>query len=206
MHSIFFHLSPSTRYSEDQNAMAGSISVAQLQRLMDEDKALRILLGTGRAKDVIKKFAYQPDDADRAQYVASMQQGLNRAENASEHGTERSGTAATEVGATENINQLQEIVFSRLDKLEKDSLDVDVMEIPQIRFLSNTLSDLFGEVQNNWREGVTQVLEAATMISGGLLAFTKSVEDVSANHNIIMEALCMDDDSSDEEDEGSDDN
>jgi len=51
---------------------------------------------------------------------------------------------------------------------------------------------LFADVQNSWREGVTGVLESATVISGGLLNLTKAVEQVSTNHNKIMETLCVD--------------
>merc|ERR1719453_625093 len=102
------------------------------------------------------------------------------------------------------IHKLQETVFSRLEKLEKGGLDVDAVDVPQIRFLSNQLADLFGDIQNSWREGITSVLESATIISGGLLQLTKGIENVSNNHSLIMDTLCAGDGSSDSDSDGGD--
>jgi hypothetical protein len=44
------------RYSSDTNVVDGEITHQQLQRLLDEDKAMRILMGTNKSKDIIKKF------------------------------------------------------------------------------------------------------------------------------------------------------
>lgn len=169
--------------------MNGRITRVQLQRLMDEDKAIRLLLGTGKARDVIKKFKHTVDNDG-----ASLDSEDRRYNDALMH------TADVDEVTLEAISGLQETVFARLERLEKSGLDVDAVEVPQIKFISNQLADLFVDIQNGWREGITGTLECATVISSGLLTLTKAVEQVSSNHNKIMETLCVDDSSDDDED------
>jgi len=171
----------------------GRITRVQLQRLMDEDKAIRLLLGTGKARDVIKKFKHNGDSDGENVSLDSADKRYNEALMA---------TTDVDDVTMEAIHGLQETVFSRLEKLEKSGLDVDATEVPQIKFISNQLADLFADIQNGWREGITGVLECATIISSGLLSLTKGVEQVSGNHNKIMETLCVDDSSDGSEEEG----
>ncbi|CAD7939221.1 unnamed protein product [Amoebophrya sp. A120] len=191
-------LSTKGMYVDNPDAMGGAIGLPQLQRLLDEDKALRILLGSADALAVIKRFKYIPNEDDNLRAMKAMESGAGNGELAGLDGDDLGEWEDTE---NETINQLQEVVFSRLDKLEKSSLDVDITEVPQIKFLATQLSDLLSDVQNCWREGIISVLESANLISGSLLQFTKNVEDVSQNHNNIMEKLCVDEDGSDEEEE-----
>ncbi|CAD7950683.1 unnamed protein product [Amoebophrya sp. A25] len=188
-------------YIDNPDAMGGALGRPQLQRLLDEDKALRILLGTADALAVIKRFKYIPNEDDTMRAMRAMEEGQNGL-NSFDEDAEGDGFDETE---NETINQLQEVVFSRLDKLEKSSLDVDVVEVPQIKFLTMQLADLLSDVQNCWREGIIAVLESANLISGSLLQFTKNVEECSSNHNLIMEKLCVDEESSAPEGEGEDD-
>lgn len=188
-------------YSDDPFALAGVLGRPQLQRLLNEDKALRVLLGTGNALEVVKRFKYVPSDTEQEAQLAALQAvALDEDERDSWDSESLSSSNRWE---TDNnnvaISSLQELIFSRLDKLEKGCLNVDQVEVPPVKFLSNNLSDLLSDVQNSWREGIVSVLEAATSISASLLHFTKGIEDVSLNHNSIMEALCVGDSSGSEE-------
>eukprot|EP00392_Amoebophrya_sp_AT5.2_P002863 g2868.t1 len=180
-------------YVDNPDAMGGAIGRPQLQRLLDEDKALRILVGSADALAVIKRFKYVPNEEDHLRAIKAMEENTQPVASAEDD--------MWEDAENETINQLQEVVFSRLDKLEKSSLDVDVTEVPQIKFLATQLADLLSDVQNCWREGIIQVLESANLISGSLLQFTKNVEDVSSNHNTIMEKLCVDEEDDEDEEE-----
>ena len=185
-------------YAEDPYALAGVLGRPQLQRLLNEDKALRVLLGTGNALDVIRRFKYMPNQPD-SEEKRQLEMGSEGGSDASSRSDEGSRWEPENENAA--ISSLQELIFARLDKLEKGCLNVDQVEVPNIKFLSAQLADLLSDVQNSWREGIISVLESATGISGSLLAFTKGIEEVSVNHNAIMEALCVEESESEGEDE-----
>lgn len=189
-------LTTANLYNAD-DALNGQITRAQLQRLMEEDKAIRILLGTSKARDVIKKFKYFPPLQEGL--IMTLDEDGNPVDRESDlDELELELDQEEEDEKTKTIHKLQETVFSRLEKLEKGGLDVDAVEVPQIRFISNQMADMFGDIQNSWREGITSVLESATVISGGLLNLTKGVEQVNSNHEDIMAKLDIDSSSSED--------
>merc|ERR1712194_224699 len=197
-------------YSEDPYALAGVLERSQLQRMLSEDRALRVLLGTGNALEVIRRFKQMPSSDEQNAALEQLDGGSAADGRSIDDGGSASGSSSYDdsddldnlhddlaaAPVSQPIGQLQELIFARLDKLEKGSLDVDQVEVPQVKFLSGQLSDVLSDVQNCWREGIISVLESATSISSALLQLTKGVEDVSVNHNAIMEALCVDESSS----------
>lgn len=129
------------------------ISRLQLQRLMDEDETLCLLLGTRKAIDVIRKFKF-----------------------------------GDETGA-DAVTKLQETVFHKLDTMEKAGLDMDSQEVPAVRELSDQMNEAFNEVQNQWRQELTSLLEAASVLSEGLIELTQGIEKVQLNHSEIRDKL-----------------
>lgn len=139
-------------YNIPDNMAFTKVTRLQLQRLMDEDETLCLLLGTRLAVNVIKKFK----------------------------GSE---------GGQAEVTRLQEQVFHKLDKMEKEGLDMDSEEVPDVRELSDQMSDAFNEVQNQWRQELTSVLEAASVLSEGLIEFAQGVDSVYQNHQEMCERL-----------------
>merc|ERR1719401_855292 len=87
---------PIAVYDIPDTMLQQDISRAQLQRLMDEDETLPLLLGTPKAVDVIRRFK-----SGTAAREAALAQGLE------EH------------DALSPTKALQGSVFSRIDGLEK---------------------------------------------------------------------------------------
>jgi len=151
---------PSDGVNEDMQTLEGienskeAVSRFQLQRILDEDKTLRLLLGTSRAIDVIRRFK-----------------------------------KSSAVDGVDEVSRLQESVFRKLDRLEKQGLDIDVEEVPEVTEISARLSDSLNEVQNQWRQELTAVLEMASQLSEGLIELTQGLEKVGQNHNAMLDQL-----------------
>lgn len=147
---------PQTRadqlYDIDPNAAQEEISRLQLQRLMDEDETMCLLLGTRRAIDVIRKFKFGDEGSDA-------------------------------------VTKLQETVYHKLDTLEKAGLDMNSREVPAVRELSDQMNEAFNEVQNQWRQELTSLLEAASVLSEGLIELTQGMERVQLYHSEIRDKL-----------------
>merc|ERR550537_285787 len=139
-------------YDIDPKAAQEEISRLQLQRLMDEDETMCLLLGTGRAIDVIRKFKFGDEGNDA-------------------------------------VTKLQETVYHKLDTLEKAGLDMNSREVPAVRELSDQMNEAFNEVQNQWRQELTSLLEAASVLSEGLIELTQGIEKVQLNHSEIRDKL-----------------
>merc|ERR1719191_1055429 len=147
-------------YDIDSKAAQEEISRLQLQRLMDEDETMCLLLGTRRAIDVIRKFKFGDEGSDA-------------------------------------VTKLQETVFHKLDTMEKAGLDMNSQEVPAVRELSDQMSEAFNEVQNQWRQELTSLLEAASVLSEGLIELTQGMERVQLYHSEIREKLDTSEGSSD---------
>jgi len=135
------------------------ITRLQLQRLMDEDETMCLLLGTRRAIDVIRKFKFGDEGSDA-------------------------------------VTKLQETVYHKLDTLEKAGLDMNSREVPAVRELSDQMNEAFNEVQNQWRQELTSLLEAASVLSEGLIELTQGMERVQLYHSEIRDKLDTDEGSS----------
>jgi len=139
-------------YDIDPKAAQEEISRLQLQRLMDEDETMCLLLGTRRAIDVIRKFKFGDEGSDA-------------------------------------VTKLQETVYHKLDTLEKAGLDMNSREVPAVRELSDQMNEAFNEVQNQWRQELTSLLEAASVLSEGLIELTQGIERVQLYHSEIRDKL-----------------
>jgi len=139
-------------YDIDPKAAQEEISRLQLQRLMDEDETMCLLLGTRRAIDVIRKFKFGDEGSDA-------------------------------------VTKLQETVYHKLDTLEKAGLDMNSREVPAVRELSDQMNEAFNEVQNQWRQELTSLLEAASVLSEGLIELTQGMERVQLYHSEIRDKL-----------------
>jgi hypothetical protein len=147
-------------YDIDAKAAQEEISRLQLQRLMDEDETMCLLLGTRRAIDVIRKFKFGDEGSDA-------------------------------------VTKLQETVYHKLDTLEKAGLDMNSREVPAVRELSDQMNEAFNEVQNQWRQELTTLLEAASVLSEGLIELTQGMERVQLYHSEIRDKLDTSEGSSD---------
>merc|ERR1712193_146025 len=143
---------PDQLYDIDEKAAKEEISRLQLQRLMDEDETMCLLLGTRRAIDVIRKFKFGDEGSDA-------------------------------------VTKLQETVYHKLDTLEKAGLDMNSREVPAVRELSDQMNEAFNEVQNQWRQELTSLLEAASVLSEGLIELTQGMERVQLYHSEIRDKL-----------------
>jgi len=135
------------------------VSRMQLQRLLDEDETLCLLLGTRKALDVIRQFKNFDVDPE------------------------------TMPGERDAVAGLQETVFKKLDTLEKSGLDLEAEEVSAVRDLSDQMHEAFNEVQNQWRQELTSALEAAAALSEGLIELTQGLERVGANHRTMVDSL-----------------
>merc|ERR1711869_118988 len=87
------------------------------------------------------------------------------------------------------VTNLQEKVFHKLDTMEKAGLDMDSQEVPAVRELSDQMNEAFNEVQNQWRQELTSLLEAASVLSEGLIELTQGMERVQLYHSEIRDKL-----------------
>merc|ERR1711869_126380 len=87
------------------------------------------------------------------------------------------------------VTNLQEKVFHKLDTLEKAGLDMHHKEVPAVRELSDQMNEAFNEVQNQWRQELTSLLEAASVLSEGLIELTQGMEKVQLYHSEIRDKL-----------------
>lgn len=137
------------RVARDPNM---EITATQLQRLLDEDHTIRLLLGMDKAVDVIQRFKCK-------------------------------------TGPDSEIDILQSNVFKKLDTIEKAGLNFECRVVPQVRDISNKLDLLYSEIQSNWRAELTSVLELTSMLSEGLITFTKNLDQIADNHDQVLDAI-----------------
>jgi hypothetical protein len=136
------------------------ISLNQLQRLLDQEPMLQILLGTKNALDVIRHFKRpaeedEDDDDDPLRKVA----------------------------------ELQETVFRKVDKLEKSGLTMDRRDVPFVKDIGDEISQSLSVVQNEWREELTMLVESITTLSDGFADLYDGIEKCSRNHTDLMDLV-----------------
>jgi len=142
------------------------ISRLQLQRLLNEDLSLRLLLNTDKSLEVIRRFKKESTLRNDNNSNAIMLPNYNPA-----------------------VNSLQDKVFKKLDQLEKSGLEMEARDVPQVRVLSNLLDKQYGDMQKEWRSSLTGVLEFASMLSEGLIELTQGLDRVQENHQMMLETL-----------------
>merc|ERR1712008_155902 len=153
------------------------ISRDQLQRLMDEDSTLPILLGSKSAVDVIRKFRQtQPQVADADGPLAIGDSSVSGTDNADQQSEEQSLP----------LKRLQGYVFGRIDELEKVKLDDEVPEVPEIDELTEDMSSAITDVRNQFRLELTGIIEATASLFQHLLELTQSIGHVRQNHEGVI--------------------
>jgi len=160
---------PKTMFSQD-------VSWSQLQRLMDEDESLPLLLGTRKAVEVIKKFKLGH---------------LSNDEVDGEIWDDRSQEDQTPGGRQEanRVRTVQANVFARVDELERIPPEVEVPNVPEIKALADELSGAVTDVQNQFRIQLTSIIEAVATLFEHLVELTQGIDGVRQNHETVIEMV-----------------
>lgn len=168
---------PVSVYDIPRGMLKQTISRMQLQRLMDEDNSMPLLLGEKKAVNVIRKFRKRLPD-------------------------EEEDEPSDDEGGYENrqVKKTQADVFGRIDELERVPPEVELPKIPQIVAMTEDMSHALSEVQNQFRVQLTGIIEATANLFEHLVELTQGVDAVRNNHeevlNIVRESLANDYESS----------
>lgn len=147
-------------YDIPQAMVKQEISRAQLQRLMDEDDSLPLLLGETSAVNVIRKFrrkAFDEEDDDE--------------------------------DARDPISKTQGAVFAKLDELERIAPEVEVPKHPVIVDMTHEMSHALSEVQMSFRVELTTIIEATATLFEHLVELTQGVDAVRTNHEEVLQLV-----------------
>merc|ERR1712048_1270317 len=154
-------LKPLSIYDVPDKALQQEISRAQLQRLMDEDETLKILLDEEHAKDVIRKF----------KNISNPEASLNQPVDSSA------------------VRQLQSTVFERMDALENPNVDEEAPKVPAIHELCEDMSGAITEVRNSFRIQLTTIIEATAALFEHLADLTQGVDQIRGYHGDILKIV-----------------
>jgi len=162
-------------YDIPRGMMKQTISRMQLQRLMDEDNSMPLLLGETKAVKVIRKFRKKLPDEDEDEPSEDEGGGDN---------------------GHNPVKKTQAEVFGRIDELERVPPEVSVPKIPQVVAMTEEMSHALSEVQNQFRVQLTGIIEATANLFEHLVELTQGVDAVRNNHeevlNIVRESLAQD--------------
>jgi hypothetical protein len=138
------------------------VSRSQLQRLMDEDNTLPLLLGTPRAVDVIRRFKAVPDPTTEEDTFEGMPP----------------------------VKALQGSVFSKIDNLEKVQFDEEeVPHVPEIDQITEQMSHAVYDVRDQFRLQLTSIIEATAVLFEYLVELTQGMEVVRQNHEQVLDMV-----------------
>jgi len=159
-------------YDIPRGMLKQTISRMQLQRLMDEDNSMPLLLGETKAVNVIRKFRRKLPDEEEED-PSDEESAENRA-----------------------VKKTQADVFGRIDALERVNQEQELPKIPQIVAMTEEMSHALSEVQNQFRVQLTGIIEATANLFEHLVELTQGVDAVRNNHeevlNIVRESLAQD--------------
>jgi len=144
-----------------------TVSRSQLQRLMDEDDSLPLLLGETKAVKVIRRFRRKSADEEDEQ------------EDEDDNPREKQNP----------VTKTQAEVFQRIDELERVAPEMDLPKIPQIISMTGELSDSLGEVQNQFRVQLTGIIEATATLFEHLVELTQGIDAVRNNHEEVVQLV-----------------
>lgn len=154
-------LKPLSIYDIPETALRQEISRAQLQRLMDDDETLKILLDEDHAKDVIRKF----------KNISNPDAGINQPVDPSQ------------------VKQLQSTVFEKMDALENPNTDEEAPTVPAIHVLCEDMSHAITEVRNSFRIQLTTIIEATAGLFEHLVDLTQGVDQIRGYHGDILKIV-----------------
>lgn len=156
-------------YEIPNGMLRQTISRSQLQRLMDEDDSLPLLLGETKAVKVIRKFRKKLPDEEQDE-------------------TSENGDEAPKVKSNP-VTKTQAEVFQRIDELERVAPEMDLPKIPQIISMTGEMSDSLSEVQNQFRVQLTGIIEATATLFEHLVELTQGIDAVRNNHEEVVQLV-----------------
>jgi len=158
---------PAVIYDIPQGMLVQTISRQQLQRLMDEDESLPLLLGEHKAVKVIQKFrAHDATDEDDEESVGEQER-----------------VEFNPLGKT------QREVFHKIDELERVPPEVELPKVPKVIEMTEDMSHALSEVQNQFRVQLTGIIEATASLFEHLVELTQGIDAVRANHEQVLERV-----------------
>lgn len=158
---------PVVLYDVPQQALQQEISLNQLQRLIDEDHTMPILLGSKKAANVIRRFKRPQDqvvDGEAVTAVKTLQ-----------------GSVFGKIDALEKPPPL------RFDG--EDTGVPEVPEVPEITEITEEMSGAITDVRNQFRNQLTSIIEATAELFEHLVELTQGMDAVRENNRIVMEAV-----------------
>lgn len=164
--SRMLHAKPSKPlpiYGIPGGMMKQVISRQQLQRLMDEDDSLPLLLNETKAVKVIQRFRKKAADEDEEEDMEE------------EDAKERNAFLKT-----------QAEVFQRIDELERVPPEVELPKVPQVVTMTEEMSASLTEVQNQFRVQLTGIIEATATLFEHLVELTQGIDAVRNNHEEVL--------------------
>eukprot|EP00392_Amoebophrya_sp_AT5.2_P008383 g8404.t1 len=88
--------------------------------------------------------------------------------------------------AFHEITVLQENVFSKLEEFDGGDNRLEFGCIETLKLVSTGLQDALSEIQNQWRNELTSVLESTNHLATTLTEMTKKMEKIQMNHTSIV--------------------
>eukprot|EP00927_Polykrikos_kofoidii_P054568 TRINITY_DN48978_c0_g1_i1.p1 TRINITY_DN48978_c0_g1~~TRINITY_DN48978_c0_g1_i1.p1 ORF type:complete len:927 (+),score=186.79 TRINITY_DN48978_c0_g1_i1:142-2922(+) len=179
-------------YDIPKEALQQEVSREQLQRLMDEDPTLKIVLDKEYAVDVIRYFKQAAGEAeDEAPKATQAITDEQRKSSDDKAGKKKVDEAA-------QVKNLQTNVFKRIDQLEASNMEDKVPEVKCITDLANAMSNEVTTVRNQFRMQLPAIIEATAALSEHLVDVTESLDAVRVNHveilNLVRDNMDEDDD------------
>jgi len=144
-------------YDIPQSMLQSEVSRSQLQRLMDEDPTLPLLLRAEKAVDVIRRF--KGNSHEQSEFAADVPP----------------------------VKVLQGQVFGKIDQLEKVQLDEDIPVVEEISEIAEDMSNAITDVRNQFRLQLTGIIEATATLFEHLVDLTQGIDQVRENHMQVME-------------------
>lgn len=157
---------PISVYDIPEKMMKQQISRAQLQRLMDEDPALPLLLNANKAVKVIQRYRKKAEGEEDEDEDFGMDDDKMKA-----------------------ITQAQADVFARIDDMERIPPEVEVPKVPEVHAMAEDMSHALTEVQNNFRVQLTGIIEATASLFEHLVELTQGLDAVRTNHDEVIQLV-----------------
>lgn len=165
------------------------ISLQQLQRLMDSEPMLQILLGTKNAIDVIRHFKLSGREGKKSKKDTSENSDISVGDSDSEMYSATSSSEDEQDIALAKVQSLQEGVFKKVDQLEKSNLSMDRRPVKFVDDLADQLVAGITSVQNDWREQLTSVIAVTKDVAEGLGQILMGINQIEVNTDKLDEML-----------------
>lgn len=181
---------PPTFYTVPNSTMEQDVSREQLQRLMDEDESLPIMLGSSDAVKVIKEFKKKALEESDRWALEDSNMGRFNLRSFGEVSLVKHEMHKKELRFREEaVKGLQGEVFAKLDNLEKMEPDLVRKPVPKVEEMTNEMSQGLTDVRNQFRHQLTGIIEAIASLFEHLVELTQGVDKVRANHKTVAHVL-----------------